>query len=108
MAAFVLRVEDPCASSNVNPKSIFRAFIPCLPRELKQKLEASIEMSYFWGFGQSLDLTSVIHFTKYQGTQVGVVESTISEPGYTFIPWTQLSQKVMLVLSPSLARPATP
>ena len=48
-AAFVLRVEYTHASLGVDMRSVFRAFFPLLPRDLQQKIEASIKISHIGG-----------------------------------------------------------
>ena len=50
MAAFVLRVEDTHISLGMDMRSVLHAFFPCLPGELQQKIEISIEISLIWGF----------------------------------------------------------
>ena len=70
MATFVLWAKYTHVYLNIDLKSIFSAFFWHLPGELKQKLEASIEMSYVLGFAYSLDWTTIKKFTRHQGTWV--------------------------------------
>ena len=63
---FVLKVEYTCISLNVDIKLVFLALFPCLPGELKQRLEVSIEMSYVWGVAYSMDCKTFSHITQVQ------------------------------------------
>ena len=85
-AAFVLWVENTHASLGMDTRSMLYAFFPCLPGELKQKLEASIKISHTWGFVRCLDWGVVVNYAKLGSLDPGHREGKIGAQVYTHSP----------------------